>query len=601
MADYKIKLETEADLSGAEVTEDALDAVAEATKKAAEESKRAGDDEAKAARRLAFELNLVEQRAKAVAAAFQNIPSDPFGGQLSSGNSADDVTEIKSVTNALGEQEEVQRRLAENEKNANEDLRKAIGLRKEKTEALEKGTEETRKLSGQVAAMALAQGASAVGQFAQSFRALAQDLADVDPQLAKTIDGIGAVGQTLADVGGAAAQGFAVGGPWGAVATATLSLFGKGLTAITKDAADTQKAMEDATRQAEAMTEKMGDIAQKTAELKLDSQYQQSWKNLQATVDVVNQSVRDHLALQAQVASAENQIAESRRAAQEEIIRAQADSGAITAQAAEAQLAALRAQAAESTKAASLADAQRRQASIEADLEAAKLQADAAEARRDKAQNDLADAQKKWDDIANNPAISNAQKRATEGAIVGAEKELKEAEVAVTQSRDRIVGASNAVQAGKESLAVEIAKIEAVASNNETKAKVAELSGKLDEAGKESARKISEAIAGVDTQLQSSTTAMERLHDPDKFQRQTEALDTLKRALADGEITASESKNVAKALADLNDKVNGNLKELVDIAMTSSKVQDSMNAQIQQMKANMGELQRTVSQQLSSQ
>lgn len=158
-----------------------------------------------------------------------------------------------------------------------------------------------------------------------------------------------------------------------------------------------------------------------------------------------------------------------------------------------------------------------------------------------------------------------------------ADRKISDAERAAEAAGRQLENTQKAVQA-------KIEEITSIASDQTTKDQLQSLVEKTQESRQKAAADIQKAIDDVEPQTQ----------------RQTEALDILKKALADGEITASESKDVAKAIADMTGNINGNIKELIDVALKVQQVQATHSAQIRQIKDNQDVLLRNTSQQLST-
>jgi putative membrane protein len=106
------------------------------------------------------------------------------------------------------------------------------------------------KLNTTMKGVAAVSAAEAFGQLMVSLEAVSGALKDTDPELAKTAEGIVKLGEAATNVAGAAAAGFATGGPWGGLIARTLAIGGEAVKFITNDLEKLKQAAKESAEEA---------------------------------------------------------------------------------------------------------------------------------------------------------------------------------------------------------------------------------------------------------------------------------------------------------------------------------------------------------------
>lgn len=215
------------------------------------------------------------------------------------------------------------------------------------------------KVDQRVRAMAFAQAAQLAGGLADAMGVVADSLREVDPEAAKTLDTVSDLGAGISTVTGAAAQGFAAGGPWGAVAGATIGTLGLVFKKFTDDIAEHNKAIAVAAAVQEKLTEKIREAneavgANKYAKLGLDTAAAKD------EVDALNLSFERQLDLQNELRKLNETRAENAGKIALAQVAVAESTGGLTADQADQQRAEIRANIAELNKQAALAQAEER-------------------------------------------------------------------------------------------------------------------------------------------------------------------------------------------------------------------------------------------------
>ena len=215
------------------------------------------------------------------------------------------------------------------------------------------------KVDQRVRAIAFAQAAQLAGGLADAMGTVADSLRKVDPEAAKTLDSVSELGSGISTVTGAAAQGFAAGGPWGAVAGATIGALGLVFKKFTDDIAEHNKAIAVAAAVQEKLTEKIRDAneavgANKYAKLGLDTSAAKD------QVDALNLSFQRQLDLQNELRKLNETRAENAAKIELAQINVAESTGGIGAAEADQRRAEIRANIAELNKQAALAAAEER-------------------------------------------------------------------------------------------------------------------------------------------------------------------------------------------------------------------------------------------------
>jgi chromosome segregation ATPase len=215
------------------------------------------------------------------------------------------------------------------------------------------------KVDQRVRAIAFAQAAQLAGGLADAMGVVADSLREVDPEAAKTLDSVSELGSGISTVTGAAAQGFAAGGPWGAVAGATIGALGLVFKKFTDDIAEHNKAIAVAAAVQEKLTEKIRDAneavgANKYAKLGLDTAAAKD------QVDALNLSFERQLNLQNELRKLNETRAENAAKIELAQINVAESTGGIGAAEADQRRAEIRANIAELNKQAALAAAEER-------------------------------------------------------------------------------------------------------------------------------------------------------------------------------------------------------------------------------------------------
>lgn len=319
--------------------------------------------------------------------------------------------------------------------------------------------------------------------------------------------GLAAVNPELAGIAASTAQGAAAAGPWGAALGALVGSIG-----AVKQAYDEYNAVVAQTKEKiETNKTALEQYAQKAAELKLSESYQRQWQSLSTLVDGVNQAIRDNIELENARRQAAQSIGQSARGAEGSLIDAQLATSAITEQEAQTRRAELRQQEAEANKQAAIADAQARQIQREAELNAARMELEAILSNKERALADLAKAQAELDSFVADPGdpLGSAQQR---GEIIAkindAAARGKEAEGQIKSATDNVTAAQNAVNKGIELLQIETEKILQEADSAGVQEKAKELANQVKGITEKGAKEIEAAIEGIQPQNQLQTESL---------------------------------------------------------------------------------------------
>ena len=440
--DVKIKLTTEADVSGAKKAEEALKDVA---------------DQAK-------------ETEAATGGGFGPTPMGPARDEAAEAAEAAQ----KALADAIEATSTAHEKLLQDTRNADvARARSAVAAREQAAaeatlaQSIEQTANATRRMTFQLGAMA-------AGQLAQ---------------------GIGQVNQELGGIAAATAQGAAVAGPWGAALGA---VFGS-ITAIVNAQREYNKVVAETEAKIKANNRAVEEHSQKVNELKLKDSYEKQWSDLSTMVEVVNQALRDNIELENKRRAVTEAAAAANRGVDEALIKAARQSNLITAQQEETQLAELRKREAEANRQAAIADAQARQKERQADVEAARLILQDIENRRDNALRDLRKANEEWNRISSLPGNEEDRGR-VQAEIVSADALLKAAESQVTDATKQVTLAQNALQAGVQLLELEVSKIGAEFDAQGLADKAKEIADRTKGEAVKAADAVRAAIEGIEPQ-----------------------------------------------------------------------------------------------------
>jgi len=440
--DIKIKIGTEADVSGAKKAEDALKGV--------------------------------EQQAKNTEAATGGgFTPTPMGPPRDEAAEAAEASE-KALAEAMQATSIAHEKLLQDTRNADVARARSAQASREQAAAeavvaqsIQQTASATRQLNFQLGAMA-------AGQLAQ---------------------GIGQVNQELGGILASTAQGAAVAGPWGAAIGALVG----SLTAVIDAQKQYNKVVEETEAKIKANSLAVEQHSQKVNELRLKDSYQEQWSELETVIDTVNQALRDNLELENARRAASESLGSATREAEEASIRALRQTGAISAQQEAAQLAELRQQEAEANKQAAIADAQAQQAQRQVAIDQAKRSLELFETQRDIAQRDLQKAREEFDRIQAGPqsATSDERRGEVQAQITSAEKVLEGATSQVSAASNKVIEAQNALQAGVKLLELEVSKIGAEFDAQGLADKAKEVGDKTKEEAQKAAAEVRSAIDAI--------------------------------------------------------------------------------------------------------
>ncbi len=376
----------------------------------------------------------------------------------------------------------------------------------------------TSRLKGQLAAMATAE--------------LAKGLAAVNPE--------------LAGIAASTAQGAAAGGPWGAALGALVGSIG----AVKQAYAEYNAVVAETKERIKANDAALQQHAQKAAELKLNKAYETQWDDMLSSVEKVNQAVRDNIELENARRRATETLSQSVMGAEEAAIKAQRQSGSITAAQEDAQMQELRQRRAAAEKQSALDEAQAAQKTRQAALDGAREDLRLIEFRQELALASIEKAEQRWTEL-NAPGRGATPEELGKGeaAMTTAQKNLETVQALIPDAKKKIDAAQSAVEQGLKLLEVEVTKINKNFDIEAIKQQALDVGEKSQEASKQAADEVKKAIDGIEPR--------NRLEE--------ENLTALQKAVSDGELSTKEAQAAVQQLSGMSGNLNTELGKILGV------------------------------------